>query len=64
MHKLMISPDIGFFFFSLQTLHNALLFPCLLISFYKRVIFIFSNPRKAKGFLGNKKDFTPTNANQ
>ena len=29
-----------------------------------RVIFIFSNPRKAKGFLGNKKDFTPTNANQ
>ena len=30
----------------------------------KRVIFIFSNPRKIKGFLGNKKDFTPTNANQ
>ena len=29
-----------------------------------RVIFIFSNPRKIKGFLGNKKDFTPTNANQ
>ena len=31
---------------------------------FNRVIFIFSNPRKIKRFLGNKKDFTPTNANQ
>lgn len=31
---------------------------------YIRVIFIFSNPRKIKRFLGNKKDFNFTNANQ